>query len=61
MIADCTQQRQQQEIAGRMTDAAHKAKLAAASVGGSPAPGANNPVPENLRDQIAFAMNQSAR
>lgn len=60
-IRQVLQQRQQQEIAGRMTDAAHKAKLAAASVGGSPAPGANNPVPENLRDQIAFAMNQNSR
>lgn len=60
-IRQVLQQREQQAIASRMTGAAQRAKQAAASVGGAPAPGASNAPPENLRDQILFAMNQNSR
>lgn len=60
-IRQVLQQRQQQALAGQMNQAALRAKQAAASVGGSPAPGASNAPPENLRDQILFAMNQNSR
>lgn len=60
-IRQVLQQRQQQAMAGQMNQAAQRAKQAAASVGGSPAPGASNPPPESLRDQILFAMNQNSR